>query len=79
MSSPDQSPEEMAESSMKHAGGLGEVIPEPLMPVWTRIELIQSFRQAHGDEYINVLEILTAIVLLGGYVWWLYLFFIAGG
>ena len=79
MSSPDQSPEEMAERSMEHAGGLGEIVPEPLMPIWSRIELIQAFRRTHGEQYVSVLELLTAVLLVGGYVWWLYLFFLAGG
>ena len=78
MSSNDQSPEEMAESSMENAGGLGEVIPEPLMPIWSRVELIQSFRRAHGEKYVSVLELLTALLLIGGYVWWAYLYLLGG-
>ncbi|QIO20903.1 hypothetical protein [Haloarcula sp. JP-L23] len=78
MSSTDESPEAMAESSMEKAGGLGEIIPEPLMPVWRRIELIQSFRETHGERYVAVLELLTAAALIVGYVWWMYLYLLGG-
>lgn len=55
-------------------GGLGEVVPEPLMPAWRRLESIQEFRRTYGGTYTGVLEAITAAVLIGGYVWWLYLF-----
>ena len=55
-------------------GGLGEVVPEPLMPVWRRLESIQESRRTYGSTYTGVLEAITAAVLIGGYVWWLYLF-----
>ena len=78
MSASDTSPEDVAESSMEKAGGLGEIIPEPLMPVWRRIERFQAFREAHGEQYVAVLEILVAATLIIGYVWWLYLYLLGG-
>lgn len=74
MSSTKDSTEDQIDTS--NVGGLEEVIPEPLMPVWKRIELIQQFRETHGDTYVTVLEALTAIVLAVGYVWWAYIYFI---
>lgn len=74
MSSSDERPEAVAEESMQQAGGLGEIIPEPLLPVWKRVELIQSFRRTHGDTYVGVLEVLTGLLLAAGYVWWLLLY-----
>lgn len=76
MSSTDQAPDDPAETS--DVGGLSEVVPEPLMPIWRRIQLVQEFRETHGDTYVTVLEALTAIVLTAGYVFWLYLYFVSG-
>jgi hypothetical protein len=78
MSSTDNSSEAMTESSTEQTGGLGEIIPEPLVPIWRRIELIQSFREANAERYIAVLEILTAAVLIIGYIWWMYLYLLGG-
>ena len=78
MSASDTSPEDVAESSMAKAGGLGEIIPEPLMPVWRRIERFQAFRETHGERYVAVFEILTAATIIVGYVWWLYLYLLGG-
>ncbi|WP_135301971.1 hypothetical protein [Haloarcula amylovorans] len=78
MSSNEETPEAMAEESMEKAGGLGEVIPEPLMPAWRQVERVQSFRETHGDKYVAALEVLTAIALTGGYIWWVYLFLLGG-
>lgn len=61
------------------AGGLDELIPESLMPLWRRFELIQAFRETHGDTYVTVLEVLTALVLAAGYAWWAYLYFFTSG
>ncbi|WP_128904017.1 hypothetical protein [Halorubrum amylolyticum] len=72
--SDDDSPEAVAEESAQQAGGLGEIIPEPLMPVWSRVEKVQAFRRTHGETYVGVLELLTALALAGGYVWWLLIF-----
>jgi len=72
--SDDDSPEAVAEQSMQQAGGLGELIPEPLMPVWNRVEKVQAFRRTHGETYVGVLELLTALALAGGYVWWLLIY-----
>ncbi|RKD89336.1 hypothetical protein [Halopiger aswanensis] len=74
MSSTDDSPEAVAEESIDQAGGLGEVIPEPLLPVWRRIELVQSFRQTHGETYTGALEVLVGLALAAGYIWWLILY-----
>lgn len=72
--SDDDSPEAVAEQSARQAGGLGEIVPEPLMPVWSRVEKVQAFRRTHGSKYVGVLELLTALALAGGYVWWLLIF-----
>ena len=72
--SDDDSPEAVAEQSMQQAGGLGELIPEPLMPVWNQVEKVQAFRRTHGETYVGVLELLTALALAGGYVWWLLIY-----
>lgn len=77
MSSSREPPEAQVDTS--NVGGLEEVVPEPLMPIWRRIELIQSFREAHSDTYVTVLEVLTAIALAVGYAWWVYLYFVGGG
>jgi len=68
------SPEAVAEESAQQAGGLGEVVPEPLVPVWNRVEKVQAFRRTHGSKYVGALELLTALALAGGYVWWLLIF-----
>lgn len=72
--SADDSPEAVAEESMQQAGGLGEIIPEPLMPAWRQVEKVQAFRRTHGETYVGVLELLTALALTAGYVWWLLIF-----
>ncbi|GAA0268965.1 hypothetical protein [Halobacterium noricense] len=77
MSPSREAPEDQVDTS--DVGGLDEVVPEPLMPVWRQIERIQSFRETHGDTYVTALEILTAIALAVGYVWWVYLYFYGGG
>ena len=76
MSSPKDAPEETIET--EEVGGLGEIIPQPLMPVWNRIETIQQFQETHGETYTKILKALVAVVLIGGYVYWLYLFFVVG-
>lgn len=76
MSSNDEAPEDQVDTA--NVGGLGELIPEPLMPVWSRIQLVQEFRETHGDTYVTVLEALTAIALTVGYIYWAYLYFLGG-
>ncbi|MFB6223590.1 MAG: hypothetical protein ABEH86_07965 [Haloarcula sp.] len=76
MSSTEEAPEDMVDTAQ--AGGLGEIIPEPLMPIWSRIEAIQEFRETHGDTYVTVLELLTGIALAAGYVWWMYIYLLGG-
>ena len=77
MSPSREAPEDRVDTS--DVGGLAEVVPDPLMPVWRRIELIQEFRRTHGDTYVTALEILTAIALAVGYGWWVLLYFTGGG
>ncbi|ODR80394.1 hypothetical protein BG842_02275 [Haladaptatus sp. W1] len=60
-----------------NAGDLGELIPESLLPVWRRIETIQAFRKTYGDRYTGVLEVLTALALTAGYLYWLFLYLTA--
>lgn len=72
MSSEEQAPEDMVDT--ESAGGLGELIPEPLEPLWRPVAAFYEFRRTHSDTYIRILEALTALVLTVGYVWWLYLF-----
>jgi hypothetical protein len=76
MSSNDEAPEDQVDTS--DVGGLDEVVPEPLMPVWRRVQLVQEFRRTHGETYVTVLEALTALALMVGYVFWLYLYFMGG-
>lgn len=74
MSSNDESPEAVAEESMQDAGGLEEVVPEPLMPAYRQLEKVQSFRETYGERYTNALELLTGLILTGAFVWWVVLF-----
>jgi len=76
MSPAREAPEDQVDTS--DVGGLEEVVPEPLLPVWRRIELIQSFRETHGDTYVTALEVLTATALAIGYAWWAYLYLFGG-
>jgi hypothetical protein len=72
--SDDDSPEAVAEQSAQQAGGLGEIVPDPLLPLWRQVEKVQAFRRTHGEKYVGVLELLTALALTAGYVWWLLIF-----
>ena len=65
-----------SESERGEVGGLGEILPEPLQPLWRPIERIQGFRHTYGNTYVTILEAAVAVVLVGGYLWWLYLFFV---
>lgn len=59
-------------------GGLGEVLPEPLVPIYERLQLIQQFRENYGPTYTTILEAIIAALLIGGYLYWLFLFFVIG-
>jgi hypothetical protein len=60
-----------------NASDLGELLPESLLPVWRRIEAIQTFRRTYGNWYTGVLEALTALALTAGYLYWLFLYLTA--
>lgn len=66
------------ESESAPKGDLREVLPESLHPLYERWLLVEEFRATHGSTYIGVLEAIVALVLIGGYVYWLYLFLVAG-
>mgnify|MGYP006294806513 CR=1 FL=1 len=55
-----------------------DVLPGPLGGIYAYWSRVDAFREAHGDTYVGVLEAITAAILVGGYVYWLYLFFVAG-
>jgi hypothetical protein len=75
MSSPDEPPEEMVDT--EDVSGLDELIPPRLMPIWSRVRLIQDFRGAHGRTYVKVMEAIIAVVLTVGYAYWLSLYLAA--
>ncbi|KAB1190663.1 MULTISPECIES: hypothetical protein [Haloferax] len=66
-----------SDGSADNVSGLEEFVPEPLMPVWDRFQAFQAFRETHGDSYTKVLEAVVAVILTGGYLYWLFLFFTA--
>lgn len=55
-------------------GSLGDVLPASLQPLWRPVDRIQAFRRDHGETYVNAIEALIAAVLIGGYLWWVFLF-----
>lgn len=59
----------------QEVSGFEEFVPAPLMPLWNRFQAVQDFRATHGDSYTKVLEGIVAVVLTGGYLYWLFLFF----
>lgn len=67
------------EEYAEKAGGLEEILPDSLVPIYERWLLIDKFREAHGDTYTGILEAIVGAVLTAGYVYWLYLFLDAGG
>ncbi|MFC7157217.1 hypothetical protein ACFQPA_17420 [Halomarina halobia] len=71
-SSDGDAPEDAIDT--ESVGGLGELVPEPLLPAWRRVEAVQAFRATYGDTYVGLLEALTAVVLTGGYLYWAFLF-----
>lgn len=76
-----ESTEEAVEQGVdtESVGGLGEVLPEPLQPLWRPVEAFYDFRRTHGETYVSVMEGIVALLLTGGYVWWLFLFLNSGG
>lgn len=75
MSAPSESTEDAVDT--EDVGSLGDVLPASLQPLWRPVERIQEFRRDHGDTYVNAVEAIIAVVLVGGYLWWAYLFFMA--
>lgn len=69
----DEPPEEAVDT--EDVGGLEEVLPPQLLPIWSRVQLIQEFRNTHGKTYISVAEAIIAIALTAGYLYWLTLYF----
>lgn len=73
MSSSDEAPEDVVDTD--DVGGLDEIVPPQLMPIWSRVRLVQDFRRTYGNKYIRVMEAIIAIVLTVGYLYWLLLYF----
>ncbi|MFC6719224.1 hypothetical protein ACFQGT_02925 [Natrialbaceae archaeon GCM10025810] len=73
---PDDPPE--IDPDDLEVGGLDELLPAPLLPVYRQFERVQDFRETHGPTYTSYLEAILAVALIGGYVYWLYLFLVAG-
>ncbi|SEV86390.1 hypothetical protein [Natrinema salifodinae] len=71
----DDDPEEAVDT--ENVGGLEEIVPPRLMPIWRRIQLIQDFRSAYGRTYVKFAEAIIALVLTGGYLYWLSLYLAA--
>lgn len=67
----DETPEE-------NVGGLDEILPPSLMPIYNGYLRIENFRSTYGETYTGIMEAIVALVLILGYIYWLYLFFIAG-
>lgn len=74
MSSTKESTEDAVDT--EDVGGLGEILPAPLQPLWVPIARFQTFRQNYSDIYISIFEGILAIILIVGYLWWFYLFFV---
>lgn len=72
MSEHREDPEDQVDTT--DVGGLGEVLPEPLKPLWVPVERIQEFRETWGDTYTGVLEVIVGLGLTLGYVYWLILY-----
>jgi len=62
----------------ENVGGLDEILPPSLMPIYDGYLRIETFRDTYGETYTGIMEAIVAIVLIGGYLYWLYLFFLAG-
>lgn len=72
MSSSEEAPEDAVDT--ENVGGFAEVVPEPLMPMWRRVEAVQEFRRTHRETYVAVAEAIIAVALTGGYLYWLFLY-----
>jgi hypothetical protein len=68
MSATDEAPEDSVDT--ENVGGLGELVPEPLEPVWAYVERFQAVRDTHGETYTKALEAIVAVVLTAGYLYW---------
>lgn len=75
MSSSDDPPEDVVDT--ENVSGLDELIPPRLIPIWSRVRLIQDFRGAHGEKYVKFMEAIIAVVLTAGYAYWLSLYLAA--
>ncbi|WP_226010952.1 hypothetical protein [Halomicrobium salinisoli] len=60
-------------------GNLGDILPDPLKPLYRPVEDFYAFRETHGETYVSIMEGIVALALTGGYVWWLFLFLTGGG
>jgi len=72
-------PDDVEPENLDAVGGLGEVLPEPLVPIYERLQLIQRFRENYGPTYTTALEGIVALFLVVGYGYWLYLYLVVGG
>ena len=70
--------DDIPEPSTENVSGLEEILPESLMPLYRRYELLGEARATHGPTGVKGIEAIIAAILIGGYVYWLYLFFIVG-
>lgn len=55
-----------------------EELPSVLQPVYHGLMRFQAFREKYSERYVWVLEAIVAVTLTVGYVYWLYLYFLAG-
>lgn len=62
------------DDSVPIADAPDELPAGPLVPLYRRVAAIQRFREVHGDTYTKALEAITAAVLVGGYLYWAFLF-----
>ena len=70
----DQQPAEPAVEELD----VRETLPSPLVPLYDGWQAFEETRAAHGETYVGALEAITAAILIGGYLYWLYLFFVVG-
>ncbi|QIB74322.1 hypothetical protein G3I44_08525 [Halogeometricum borinquense] len=67
------------DGATENVGGFEAFVPESLMPIWNRFQAVQRFRETYGEIYTSVLEGIVAVILTSGFLYWLFLFLIAGG